>query len=63
MAELALVSNLEEISDGQAEWGIEMAREILPYVSDCNGLSLMVKTLSEDDVVHIPGHSRRGHGN
>ncbi|WP_171075164.1 hemerythrin domain-containing protein [Nonomuraea basaltis] len=53
LAELAMLNDLEEIGEGQAEWGIELAREILPYVSDCDGLSLMVETLPEDDVVHI----------
>ncbi|SEL86839.1 hemerythrin domain-containing protein [Nonomuraea pusilla] len=43
----------DEPDEAQAAWGIELTREILPHVSDCDGLSLMVETLPEDDVVHI----------
>lgn len=53
LAELAMLNDLEEIGENQAAWGIELVREILPHVSDCDGLSLMVETLPEDDVVHI----------
>ncbi|NRQ37074.1 hemerythrin domain-containing protein [Nonomuraea sp. NN258] len=53
LADLALRNDLEEIDDDQAAWGIELTRELLPHLSDCDGLSIMVETLPEDDVVHL----------
>ncbi|MET9066083.1 hemerythrin domain-containing protein [Streptosporangium sandarakinum] len=53
LAELVMLNDLGEIGADQAAWGIELVREILPHVSDCDGLSIMVETLPEDDVVHI----------
>ncbi|MGW3363022.1 hemerythrin domain-containing protein [Streptosporangium canum] len=53
LAEPAMLNDLEKIGEDQAARGIELVREILPHVSDCDGLSIMVETLPEDDVVHI----------
>ncbi|GGS82475.1 hemerythrin domain-containing protein [Nonomuraea spiralis] len=53
LAETAEVDTLGTIGENQAAWGIALVREILPHLSDCDGLSLMVETLPEDDVVHI----------
>ncbi|MGV9775919.1 hemerythrin domain-containing protein [Streptosporangium sp. NPDC003464] len=53
LAEAAMLNDLEEIGEDQAARGIELVRAILPHVSDCDGLSIMVETLPEDDVVHI----------
>ncbi|NKZ07468.1 hemerythrin domain-containing protein [Actinomadura latina] len=36
-----------------AEHGIELTRQILPHVSDCDGLSIMVETLPEETVESI----------
>ncbi|MGW2160862.1 hemerythrin domain-containing protein [Nonomuraea sp. NPDC001699] len=53
LADLAAIDGLGELDENQAAWGIALVREILPHVGDCDGLSLMVETLPEDDVVHI----------
>ncbi|GAA1869094.1 hemerythrin domain-containing protein [Actinomadura bangladeshensis] len=36
-----------------AEHGIALTRQILPHVSDCDGLSIMVETLPDDTVEAI----------
>ncbi|MFF5207593.1 hemerythrin domain-containing protein [Streptosporangium sp. NPDC000396] len=51
--ELAELADLTEIDQPQAERGIELTRQILPHVSDCDGLSIMVETLPEEDVIDI----------
>ncbi|MER7545237.1 hemerythrin domain-containing protein [Spirillospora sp. NPDC127506] len=40
----------DRLTPRQAEDGIELTRRILPHVSDCDGLSIMVETLPEDTV-------------
>jgi len=40
----------DRLTPRQAETGIELTRGILPHVSDCDGLSIMVETLPEDTV-------------
>ncbi|MFB4307155.1 hemerythrin domain-containing protein [Actinomadura sp. GTD37] len=40
----------DRLTPRQAERGIELTRQILPHVSDCDGLSIMVETLPEDTV-------------
>lgn len=37
----------------QIERGVELTRQILPHVSDCDGLSIMVETLPDQQVVEI----------
>ncbi|HEU5161328.1 MAG TPA: hemerythrin domain-containing protein [Streptosporangiaceae bacterium] len=37
----------------QADRGVELTRQILPHVSDCDGLSIMVETLPEEAVGRI----------
>jgi len=41
------------IGDDEAEEGTEIARSILPHVSDCDGLSIMVERLDEGVVSSI----------
>lgn len=43
----------EEITDSVASEAKEHIRQILPHVSDCDGLSIMVETLPEDEVKSI----------
>ncbi|NUP47396.1 MAG: hemerythrin domain-containing protein [Catenulispora sp.] len=47
---LALVGH-DELTEEQAARGVELTRRILPHVSDCDGLTIMVETLP-DEVVH-----------
>ena len=49
---LSLVSR-DELTPDQSERGIELTRRILPHVSDCDGLTIMVETLPEDVVNDI----------
>ncbi|KAB8180933.1 hemerythrin domain-containing protein [Microbispora catharanthi] len=51
--ELAQLTDHGQIDQAQAERGIELTRQILPHVSDCDGLSIMVETLPQDDVLDI----------
>jgi hypothetical protein len=37
-------------TDGDAQEAVRLVREILPHVSDCEGLSVMVEVLPEEDV-------------
>lgn len=49
---LALVEH-NELTAEQSERGIELTRRILPHVSDCDGLTIMVETLPHDVVNEI----------
>lgn len=43
----------DELTPLRAERGIELTRQILPHVSDCDGLSIMVETFPEATVGDI----------
>ncbi|MEN3533597.1 hemerythrin domain-containing protein [Microbispora sp. ZYX-F-249] len=53
LRELVELADHGQIDQAQAERGIELTRQILPHVSDCDGLSIMVETLPQDDVLDI----------
>ncbi len=40
----------DRLTPRQAERGIALTRQILPHVSDCDGLSIMVETLPDETV-------------
>lgn len=46
--ELQQLAGNDELTAQQAARGIELTRQILPHVSDCDGLSIMVETLPDD---------------
>jgi hypothetical protein len=46
--ELLFLAAQDELTAEQAERGIELTRQILPHVSDCDGLTIMVETLPDD---------------
>jgi hypothetical protein len=46
--ELLWLSGHDQLTAEQAERGAELARQILPHVSDCDGLAIMVETLPDD---------------
>ncbi|QKW38065.1 hemerythrin domain-containing protein [Actinomadura sp. NAK00032] len=50
---LYVLTEHDRLTPRQAERGIELARRILPHVSDCDGLSIMVETLPEATVGSI----------
>lgn len=43
--ELQRLAGNDELTAEQAARGIELTRQILPHVSDCDGLAIMVETL------------------
>lgn len=45
--ELLTLVGHDELTAEQAERGVELTRRILPHVSDCDGLTIMVETLPE----------------
>jgi hypothetical protein len=47
---LAELSAKDRWTAAEIEEGVELARGILPHVSDCDGLSLMVERLPENEV-------------
>ncbi|MDB1088313.1 hemerythrin domain-containing protein [Streptomyces sp. ACA25] len=51
--ELLGLSSLASLTPAQAARGVELTREILPHVSDCEGLSIMVETFPEADIDRI----------
>ncbi len=42
-----------QLSDGEAQTATDLVRTILPHVSDCDGLSIMVERLSSEKVQSI----------
>jgi len=51
--ELVELAGRETLSDEDVASAIRAIREILPHVSDCDGLSVMVEVLPEQDVREI----------
>jgi hypothetical protein len=51
--ELVRLAGHDELTGQQAERGAELTRQILPHVSDCDGLTIMVETLPEETVSRI----------
>lgn len=51
--ELVGLAGQESLSDEDVAAAIHAIREILPHVSDCDGLSVMVEVLPEKDVRDI----------
>jgi len=47
---LAALSGQGSWSDAEVEEAVGLARGLLPHVSDCDGLSIMVERLPEDEV-------------
>lgn len=50
---LVELASQDELSDDDVTEAVALVRAILPHVSDCDGLSLMVERLSDDDVQAI----------
>lgn len=46
-------SHNEQLSDVEAQTATDLVRTILPHVSDCDGLSIMVERLSSEKVQSI----------
>ena len=51
--ELAELAEAEEISPEQAAYGLELIRQLLPHVSDRDGLAVIVEVLPEETVREI----------
>ncbi|GIH73178.1 hemerythrin domain-containing protein [Sphaerimonospora thailandensis] len=51
--ELAELADLDSLEPAQAERAVYLVRQILPHVSDCDGLSIMVETFPDEDVIDI----------
>jgi hypothetical protein len=51
--EILWLAGNETLTEEQAEHGAGLARQILPHVSDCDGLTIMVETLPDDVVSQI----------
>lgn len=51
--ELVQLAGHERLTEQQAGRGTELTRQILPHVSDCDGLSIMVETLPDESVERI----------
>lgn len=50
---LVALAGQDELSDADVTEAVALVRTILPHVSDCDGLSLMVERLSDADVQSI----------
>lgn len=46
--ELQRLAGCDALTAQQAARGIELARQILPHVSDCDGLTIMAETLPDE---------------
>lgn len=53
MCELLRLAGHEVLTQEQAERGARLAQAILPHVSDCEGLTIMIETLPPDVVSQI----------
>jgi len=51
--ELLWLAGHDEFTEEQAGQGAELTRQILPHVSDCDGLAIMVETLPDNVVGRI----------
>jgi hypothetical protein len=51
--ELLWLAAHDELTAEEGERGAELTRQILPHVSDCDGLAIMVETLPDDVAVRI----------
>jgi len=51
--ELLWLAGHDELTEEQAGRGTELTRRILPHVSDCDGLTIMVETLPDEAVGRI----------
>jgi hypothetical protein len=51
--ELLWLAGHDELTEEQAGRGTELTRQILPHVSDCDGLAIMVETLPGEAVSRI----------
>lgn len=51
--ELAELAEAEEISPEQTAYGLELIRQLLPHVSDRDGLAVIVEVLPEETVQEI----------
>ncbi|MFG2250137.1 hemerythrin domain-containing protein [Spirillospora sp. NPDC048823] len=49
----------DQLNAAHAERGVGLTRQILPHVSDCDGLSIMVETLPDETVDDILGARRK----
>lgn len=52
-AGLVELAQQESLSDADVEEAVRLTRAILPHVSDCDGLSIMVEVVPEDTVHHV----------
>lgn len=50
---LAMLSNQDAWNETEVEEGIALVRDILPHVSDCDGLSIMVERLPDNKIEEI----------
>lgn len=51
--ELQRLAGRETLTEEQAEQGVGLAQQILPHVSDCDGLAIMIETLPGEAVSRI----------
>ncbi len=52
-ARLAELAGKENLQESEAQEAVRLIRGILPHVSDCDGLSIMVECLPQEQVQHI----------
>lgn len=52
-ATIAALAAGDDLSEAEVEHAVKLVREILPHVSDCEGLSVMVEVLPEENVESI----------
>ncbi|WP_051713121.1 hemerythrin domain-containing protein [Spirillospora albida] len=60
--EIYELAGKEALTEADAERGVELTRQILPHVSDCDGLSIMVETLPDETVDTILSTRRSARG-
>jgi hypothetical protein len=60
-ATLVGLAQQNTLSDADVAHAVRLVREILPHVSDCDGLSVMVEILPEDEVQSIFDARDRSH--
>ncbi len=56
---LVELAGKDSLSDGEVAEAVQIVRSILPHVSDCDGLSIMVEVLPEDTVRQILAERER----
>ncbi|SPT51227.1 hemerythrin domain-containing protein [Actinomadura madurae] len=57
--QLHLLADEDQLTTAHAERGVRLTRQILPHVSDCDGLSIMVETLPDETVDAILAARRK----